>query len=107
MRALIASIFAIATLAGGPGAVAQVKVRTETIRPPTAAVTPPSANQFVPPAADTGAGIRPGEPPAPAAPKGAGGEFATDFARLPAARRDGCLRRYPRRAARTGWRLGA
>ena len=85
MRALIASIFAIATLAGGPGAVAQVKVRTETIRPPTAAVTPPSANQFVPPAADTGAGIRPGEPPAPAAPKGAGGEFATDFARLPAA----------------------
>jgi hypothetical protein len=89
MRALIASMFVIATLAGDGGAVAQVKVRTETIRPPNAAITPPTANQFVPPDAQAGANGRPdpqaGEPPTQAAPTGAGGEFATDLARLPPA----------------------
>lgn len=87
MRVLIASMFVIAALAGDGGAVAQVKVRTETIRPPTAAITPPTANQFVPPGSEAGATGRPepqaGEPPAPAAPKGAG--VATDPARLPPA----------------------
>lgn len=89
MRALIASMFVIATLAGDGGAVAQVKVRTEIIHPPAAAITPPTANQFVPPDSEAGANGRPepqaGAPPARAAPKGAGGEFATDLARLPPA----------------------
>ncbi|HEY6259081.1 MAG TPA: hypothetical protein VIY51_25160 [Xanthobacteraceae bacterium] len=78
----------VATLSGVGGAVAQLKVRTETIRPPAAAITPPTANQFVPPAADGKANAHPGEPQAAnqaatqavagaaaaATPKGAGAE---------------------------------
>ena len=40
------------TLPEGGGALAQVKVRTETIRPPAAGTIPPSANQFVLPGQD-------------------------------------------------------
>src|ERR1700746_4198740 len=58
----------LATFSAG-GAMAQVRVHTETIRPPAAAVTPPAANQFVRP---EGA-----EPP--------GGTGATETARLPPA----------------------
>jgi hypothetical protein len=91
MRTLIASIFLVATLAGDGGAVAQVRVRTQSIRPATTAITPPAANQFVPPAAGADgrpapqAGVPPAQVPAQASPKGAGGELATDLARLPEA----------------------
>jgi hypothetical protein len=60
----------LAILSAG-GATAQVRVRTETIRPPAAAVTPPAANQFVRPEGSTS------EPP--------GGTGATEMARLPPA----------------------
>ena len=45
-RLIACAAMVLVTLAGGHGALAQLKVRTETIRPPTAT---PSANQFVPP----------------------------------------------------------
>jgi hypothetical protein len=89
------------TLLAGGGAVAQVKVRTETIRPPGPATIPPSANQFVPPAQEgssrdgnregSGDGSRDaGPPPAaagtPVVPQSAAGpEIATDLSRLPPA----------------------
>jgi hypothetical protein len=41
------------TLPEGGGALAQVKVHTETIRPPATATIPPSANQFVLPGQDS------------------------------------------------------
>ena len=92
LRALNAA-FANTTLAvmlclGSGGALAQLKVRTETIRPPADATIPPLANQFVPPAQDGGtaraadqpaaaAGTPPASPPSP--------EIAADAARLPPA----------------------
>lgn len=81
MRALIAWIFLFATLAGAGGLLAQVRVRTETIRPATA--IPPSANQFVPPAADASVNRHPEPQAGEASAQGAGGEFATDLASLP------------------------
>jgi hypothetical protein len=67
----------------GGSALAQLKVRTETIRPPAAATNPPLANQFVPPTPDQPAAA--GETP-PALPHGAAGpEGATDLSRLPPA----------------------
>jgi hypothetical protein len=69
-------------LSGG-SARAQLKVRTETIRPPATATTPPLANQFVPPTTDQPAAA--GEAP-PALPHAAAGpEVATDLSRLPPA----------------------
>jgi len=88
-------------LAGG-GAFAQLKVRTETIRPPADATMPPLANQFVPPAQDGGGSARTTEraPPASGAPPAAGPEIATEISRLPPA----VLRMRDRilAAARTG-----
>jgi hypothetical protein len=79
------------TLAGNGGALAQLKVRTETIRPPAAATTPPSANQFVPPAPDGSPSVRTsehgpaaGEPLAPPQ-RAPGPEIAADPSRLPLA----------------------
>jgi hypothetical protein len=73
--------FLIAFAEGG-SVLAQLKVRTETIRPPAAATTPPLANQFVPPTTDQPAA---GETP-PALPHGAAGpEIATELSRLPPA----------------------
>jgi hypothetical protein len=95
------------TLSGGGSVLAQLKVRTETIRPPAAATTPPSANQFVPPAQDgSGTARTGGQPPAegeasPALRQGAAGpEIATDVPRPPPA----VLRTRDRilAAARTG-----
>jgi hypothetical protein len=75
---LATTLFALS----GSGALAQLKVRTETIRPPAAATTPPLANQFVPPTTDQPAA---GETP-PALPHGAAGpEIATELSRLPPA----------------------
>jgi hypothetical protein len=82
-------------LAAGHGALAQLKVRTETIKPPATTV-PPSANQFVPPGRDGGPGRDSGpdtpatERPAAAgqtasAPGPAGPETAADLSRLPPA----------------------
>ncbi len=74
--------FLLVTLATS-GASAQLKVRTETIRPPGA--TAPPTYQFVPPDKDDGAAKHPDPQGAAGEPKGAGGEFATDMARLPPA----------------------
>ena len=94
-----------AMLVDAGAAVAQVKVRTETIRPQGPATIPPSANQFVPPAQESGReGSREAGPQAaatPAAPdRAAGPEIATDLSRLPPA----VLRTRERilAAARTG-----
>jgi hypothetical protein len=104
---LILCTIAVATLAEGGGAVAQVKVRTETIRPPGPATVPPAANQFVPPGQDGNRdGSRDTGPQAaaagtPAAPdRAAGPEIAADISRLPPA----VLRTRERilAAARTG-----
>jgi hypothetical protein len=46
---ILCLIAPLVTLPEGGGAFAQVKVHTETIRPPASATIPPSANQFVPP----------------------------------------------------------
>jgi hypothetical protein len=115
-RVLILCIVApFLTLVEGGGAVAQVKVRTETIRPPGPATIPPSANQFVPPAQEGNQdGNRDGNPEGgrdsgpqaaaagtPAVPeRAAGPEIATDLSRLPPA----VLRTRERilAAARTG-----
>jgi hypothetical protein len=98
-------------LAGG-GAAAQVKVRTETIRPAGATI-PPMANQFVPPSQegnrngnrDASPNARAADPPpaagTPALPeRAAGPEIATELGRLPPA----VLRTRERilAAARTG-----
>jgi hypothetical protein len=78
----------LVTLAAGHGALAQLKVRTETIKPPATTV-PPSANQFVPsdgPGPDAPAIERPaaaGQTASAAGP--AGPETATDLSRLPPA----------------------
>jgi hypothetical protein len=66
-------------LAGSHSALAQRKVRTETINPP-AATAPPSTNQFVPPAHD-------GSPHAPAIeqPATAAAEIAANLSHLPPA----------------------
>jgi hypothetical protein len=101
----------VTPLAGG--AVAQVKVRTETIKPPGATI-PPMANQFVPPSQesnrdgsrDASPGARTADQPPPAAgtpalpERAAGPEIATELARLPPA----VLRTRERilAAARTG-----
>jgi hypothetical protein len=80
---------ALFTLSGNGSVLAQLKVRTETIRPPAAATTPPSANQFVPPAQDGSGNAR--QPPAegaasPALRQGAAGpEIATEVPHLPPA----------------------
>lgn len=81
------------TLLGSGGASAQLKVRTETIRPPADATTPPSANQFVPPAQDGSGDARATDQPAATA-------IATGPSRLPPA----VLRMRDRilAAARTG-----
>jgi hypothetical protein len=94
------------TLPEGGGALAQVKVHTETIRPPAAATIPPSANQFVLPGQDSsqehsqergperspesGSNARAANaPPAvetPTSPeRAAGPETGTDLTRLPPA----------------------
>jgi hypothetical protein len=98
-----------AMLVDAGAAVAQVKVRTETIRPQGPATIPPSANQFVPPAQESNResnreSSREAGPQAaatPAAPdRAAGPEIATDLSRLPPA----VLRTRERilAAARTG-----
>jgi hypothetical protein len=105
-RALVAlPAMALLALAGSGPVLAQAKVRTETIRPPAAATTPPSANQFVPPAQNGSPETRTPERPAaasetPAARHTAGPEGATDLAQLPPA----VLRMRDRilAAARTG-----
>jgi hypothetical protein len=95
------------TLLGSGSVLAQLKVRTETIRPPAAATTPPSVNQFVLPAQDGSGNARTTDrPPAagetpPALPQGAARpEIAVDLSRLPPA----VLRMRDRilAAARTG-----
>jgi hypothetical protein len=78
------------TLLGSGSAPAQLKVRTETIRPPAAATAPKSANQFVPPAQDGNGNARTAAQPAagetPAWPPAATGpEIATDLSHLPPA----------------------
>jgi hypothetical protein len=71
---------------GSGGALAQLKVRTETIRPPADATTPPLANQFVPPAPEGGGKARAAEPPATAAPRAAASpEAAAELLHLPPA----------------------
>jgi hypothetical protein len=91
------------TLPGG-GAFAQLKVRTETIRPPADAAIPPSTNQFVPPAPDgtpaRAANLPPAAETAALPERAAGPETATDLTRLPPA----VLRTRERilAAARTG-----
>jgi hypothetical protein len=115
-RALAVPIFCLiapfATLPEGSGAVAQVKVHTETIRPPASATIPPPTNQFVPPGQDRnqerGQGLSTGpvdSPPAtgetPASPeRAAGPEISTDHTPVPPA----VLRTRDRilAAARTG-----
>jgi hypothetical protein len=70
-----------AALLGSGGALAQSKVRTETIRPPAGATAPPPATQFVPLTQEGGAAA-PSEPP-PAVSKPAAG--VSDLSRLPPA----------------------
>jgi hypothetical protein len=74
-------------LSGSGGARAQLKVRTETIKPPATATTPPLANQFVPPAQDGNAERPPAAGETPQAPPqgAAGAQIATDLSRLPPA----------------------
>jgi hypothetical protein len=99
---------AMLVLSGGGAAYAQLKVRTETIRPPADATMPPMANQFVPPA-QGGSGNAPtadrlpsasGLPAAGGTPSAAGPDIATDLSGLPPA----VLRMRDRilAAARTG-----
>lgn len=110
---ILCTIAPFVTLLAGGGAVAQVKVRTETIKPPAATI-PPMANQFVPPSPEGGRdgnrdaspNARAADPPAPAAgtpaspERAAGPEIATELGRLPPA----VLRTRERilAAARTG-----
>jgi hypothetical protein len=99
---------ALFTPTGSGSVQAQLKVRTETIRPPAAATTPPSANQFVPPAQDASGNARTGggQPPAEGAASPplrqgtAGPEIVADVPHLPPA----VLRTRDRilAAARTG-----
>jgi hypothetical protein len=95
----------LATLLGSGSVLAQVKVRTETIRPPAGAPPPPSATQFVPPAPDGNATAgtpqpAPGQQPAPGEQPATGPEIAADLSHLPPA----VLRMRERilAAARTG-----
>jgi hypothetical protein len=87
LRAVLA-LLAVTLLASG-GVLAQVRVRTETIRPPAPA--PPAAGRLTPPARDGGANARTAEPSSeanesPPAPRAAAGpDIITDFARLPGA----------------------
>ncbi|HWF93518.1 MAG TPA: hypothetical protein VG291_01000 [Xanthobacteraceae bacterium] len=80
----------LCVLAGSHSALAQLKVRTETIKPPAAAA-PPSTNQFVPPARDGSPIGSPVERPAAAgetpalAPGAATPEIAADLSHLPPA----------------------
>jgi hypothetical protein len=93
LRAFLALLTLFMTLLGSGSVLAQLKVRTETIRPPAAATMPPSINQFVPPAQEGGANARTTDPQAaageapPAATQGgaASPEITTDLARLPPA----------------------
>jgi hypothetical protein len=77
-------------LAGSHSALAQLKVRTETIKSP-AATAPPSTNQFVPPAHDGSPNAPAVERPATAgetpasAPGAAAAEIAADLSHLPLA----------------------
>jgi hypothetical protein len=73
------AVLALALLAGG-GVLAQVRVRTETIRPPS---VPPPYGELTPPAPQD-AGTLQAEPRAPAEP-GADGAIITELARLPPA----------------------
>ncbi len=80
----------LCVLAGSHSALAQSKVRTETIKPPAAAA-PPSTNQFVPPARDgspIGSPVEQraaaGETPA-LAPGAAAADIAADLSHLPPA----------------------
>jgi hypothetical protein len=108
---VLCAVAPFAMLVEGGGAVAQVKVRTETIRPQGPATIPPSANKFVPPAEEgsregnregSHEGSRDAGPQAAAAEpdRAAGPEIATDISRLPPA----VLRTRERilAAARTG-----
>jgi hypothetical protein len=80
MTLVVALAATLLPLAVNGGALAQLKVRTETIRPPAAATAPPSANQFVPPAQDGSPNARTSDQPASAGP-----EIATDPSHLPPA----------------------
>jgi hypothetical protein len=74
----------IVTLLGSGAALAQLKVRTETIKPPADAITPPLANQFVPPAQNGSGSAHTADRAPPALPPGAASpEIATDILRLP------------------------
>jgi hypothetical protein len=108
---VLCAVAPFAMLVEGGGAVAQVKVRTETIRPQGPATIPPSANKFVLPAEEgsregnregSHEGSRDVGPQAAAAEpdRAAGPEIATDISRLPPA----VLRTRERilAAARTG-----
>lgn len=108
---ILCLIAPLVTLPEGGGAVAQVKVHTETIRPPASATIPPLANQFVPPgkeqsqerSPESGPDARAVNAPAetPASPeRAAGPEIATDHTPVPPA----VLRTRDRilAAARTG-----
>jgi hypothetical protein len=75
LRAIFA-VLAVMLLASG-GVVAQVRVRTETIKPP--ALAPPAASRLTAPARDDGAETPPAPRPA------AGPDIITDLARLPGA----------------------
>jgi hypothetical protein len=82
-------LFTITLLVTGGSVPAQVKVRTETIKPPAAATMPPAVNQFVPPAQDGDPNARPAAPQAAtgvAPPSSAAGpEASADLLRLPPA----------------------
>jgi len=83
----VLAILAVTLLAGG--VLAQVRVRTETIKPQS--VAPPSANRLIPPARDDGANAPAGDPQSeandkpPASPRSAGPDIITDLSRLPGA----------------------
>jgi hypothetical protein len=95
----------LATLLGSGSVLGQVKVRTETIRPPAGATPPPSATQFVPPAQEGNATAGAPQPaplpqPAPGQQPATGSEIGADLSHLPPA----VLRMRERilAAARTG-----
>jgi hypothetical protein len=100
-RLVVTLAATLLAVAGSAGALAQQKVRTETIRPPTA-TAPPLANQFVPPAPEGGPGANTADRPATAAEAlaAAGAGIAADLSHLPPA----VLRTRDRilAAARTG-----
>jgi len=87
-RVAMVLVVMLVALSGSRSALAQLKVRTETIKPP-ATTAPPSANQFVPPGRDGSPDASVIERPAAAgeasAPGTADPETATDLSHLPPA----------------------